>query len=154
MEPITREEAFEFLERAPVAHLGMIDGDEPYVTPMSFVIAGDRIYFRTVAGRKLAALETNPAVCVEASSFDEETGDWMSVIATGTAAEADEATVGADVISRLFDKYQTVIGPPLSRGGGAGPVQGPPHILVVEIEEISGMASGRGWSRRTRPGRL
>ncbi len=153
MEPLSREEALEILNGAPVAHIGMIDGDEPYVTPMSFVLEGDRIFFRTMAGRKLEALRANPVVCIEASTYDEETGDWASVIVKGTVSEADEDEVKTTVISRLFRKYEKVIGSPLARGG-MQPLEGLPHVLVVELREVTGMVSGRGWSRRTRPGRL
>lgn len=153
MEPLSREEAISILEDAPVAHLGLVDGGEPYVTPMSFVLEGERIFFRTMAGKKLDALKANPSVCIEASRYDEETGDWASVIVRGTAAETDEEAVKTDVISRLFRKYDKVIGSPLS-GGGMRPLEGLPHVVVVEIGEVSGMVSGRGWARRTRPGRL
>lgn len=153
MEPLNREEALEILRDAPVAHLGLIDDGEPYVTPMSFVLEGERIFFRTMAGRKLDALRANPSVCIEASRYDEETGDWASVIVRGVAVETEEESVKTDVISRLFRKYDKVIGSPLA-GGGMRPLEGLPHVLVVEMGEVSGMVSGRGWGRRTRPGRL
>lgn len=141
------------LEEVPVAHLGLIDDGEPYVTPMSFVLDGDRILFRTMAGRKLEALRANPSVCIEASRYDEETGDWASVIVRGVAKETEEEGLKTDVISGLFKKYDKVIGSPLARGG-MQPLEGLPHVLVVEMIEVTGMVSGRGWSRRTRPGRL
>lgn len=153
MEPLSREEALAVLESAPVAHLGLIDGDEPYVTPMSFVLEGNRIFFRTMAGKKLEALRENPSVCVEASRYDEETGDWESVIIRGEATETDEDAITQEVVAHLLRKYEKVIGSPLG-GSGMRPLQGLPHIVMVEIHEISGMTSGRGWSERTRPGRL
>jgi nitroimidazol reductase NimA-like FMN-containing flavoprotein (pyridoxamine 5'-phosphate oxidase superfamily) len=153
MESLSREEALEVLESAPVAHLGLIDGDEPYVTPMSFVVEGERIFFRTIAGRKLDALRENPSVCIEASRYDEETGDWESVIIRGEARETDEDAIQQDVIASLLRKYEKAVGPPLG-GRGVRPLQDLPRVVIVEIEEISGMTSGRGWSERTRPGRL
>lgn len=153
MEPLSREEALAILEDSPVAHLGMIDDGEPYVTPMSFVVEGEKILFRTMAGKKLDALRENPSVCIEASRYDEETGDWASVIVKGVARETDEESLKTDVIAGLFRKYEKVIGSPLARGG-MQPLQGLPHVLVVEMREVTGMVSGRGWSRRTRPGRL
>lgn len=153
MEELSRNEATELLDSAPVAHLGMIDGDQPYVTPMSFVHDGDRIYFRTVAGRKLAAIKARPKVCIEVSTYDEETGDWASVIVYGTAVETEDEDVKTSVVSMLLEKYETVVGSPLVRGG-MRPLEGLPHVVVVEIQEISGMAAGRGWSPKTKPGRL
>lgn len=153
MDQIPNEEALEVLENAPVAHLGVIDGDRPYVTPMSFVYDGGRVYFRTMAGRKLDALKANPNVCIEASNYDDETGDWVSVIIRGTAAETDDDDLKTSVITKLLHKYEAVLGSPLERGG-MQPLAGLPHVIVVEVEEISGMAAGRGWSQKTRPGRL
>ena len=47
---------------------------------MSFVVDDGRILFRTQPGRKLQAMEESPEVCIEACTFDESTGDWLSVI--------------------------------------------------------------------------
>lgn len=153
MEPLSREEALQILQTAPVAHLGLVDGGMPYVTPMSFVVEGDHIFFRTMAGKKLDALRENPSVCIEVSRYDEETGDWESVIVLGEASETDEDEMRQRVISRLFEKYEKAIGSPLS-GTGMRALRGLPHVVVVEMREISGMTSGGGWSERTRPGRL
>lgn len=95
MEELSREEAFRLLSEAPVAHLGVISEGRPYVTPMSFVVDGERILFRTVAGRKFRAIAENPNVCIEASRFDEQTGDWVSVVVTGTAKETKDPAAGS-----------------------------------------------------------
>jgi hypothetical protein len=46
---------------------------------MSFVVDGDRILFRTKPGRRYEAILENPDVSIEASTFDNETGEWSSV---------------------------------------------------------------------------
>lgn len=153
MEPITREEAMMLLDEAPVAHIGLIYQDEPYVTPMSFVVDGDRILFRTMAGKKLEALRENPAVCVEVSRYDESSGDWVSVMVRGTAFETDDESTASTAVSLLLDKYRQALGSPMSRGG-IRPMTGLPHVVEIVITEVSGMSSGRGWSHRTKPGRL
>lgn len=153
MEELPREEAFRVLEEAPVAHLGLISDGRPYVTPMSFVVDGDRILFRTMAGRKFRAIEESPVVCIEVSRFDELTGDWVSVVVTGTAKETDDSGTRQLTVERLFRKYANAIGSPLGRGG-LQPMAGLPHVVEVRIEEITGMSSGSGFAPRTRPGRL
>ncbi len=150
---MTREEALALLEDAPVAHLGVVSEGRPYVTPMSFVLDGDFIVFRTIAGRKLEAIRANPEVCVEASRFDPESGEWASVIVDGNARETDDQELRARVVAKLLDKYRAAIGSPLSRGG-LQPMTGLPHVVTVGIEEVSGMVSGSGFSHRTKPGRL
>jgi nitroimidazol reductase NimA-like FMN-containing flavoprotein (pyridoxamine 5'-phosphate oxidase superfamily) len=121
---------------------------------MSFVVDGDRILFRTLAGAKLDAIRANPRVCVEVSSFDAETGNWESAIVRGTARFVDSDQDRQSVIAQLFDKYATVMGSPMSAGGGLMPLGGQPYVIEVPIEEISGMSSDGGFRIRTKPGRL
>lgn len=153
MDTLNRDEALELLDTSLVAHIGMISDDSPYVTPMSYVRDGDRLLFRTEAGKKLDALRANPSVCVEVSFFDEQTGDWASVIVTGVATEVTDEQSKQVAVDGLFQRYATVMGDPLRRGG-LQPLPGFPHVMEVSIDEISGMSSGRGFSVRTKPGRL
>jgi uncharacterized protein len=153
MEPITDEEALEFLREEMVAHLGVVHDGEPYVTPMSFVVDGRRLLFRTKPGKRFEAIESNPNVCVEVSRFDEETGDWVSVLVRGKAAERTDEQTTSRAVELLLQKYSSVLGSPLGIGG-LQPMASFPHVLEVSINEISGMSSGRGFSYRTRPGRL
>ena len=153
MEPISEQQAWEFLEAAPVAHIGVISDGEPYVTPMSFVIEGNRILFRTKPGRRFRAIEQNPTVSIEASSFNEEGGDWTSVIVRGQASPTDDPETARITVEKLLDKYQRALGSPLSRGG-MQPLASFPHVVEVQIDEISGMASSGPFTARTRPGRL
>jgi len=148
-----RDQALRLLEEAAVAHLGLISKGRPYVTPMSFVVDGERVLFRTKPGKKLEAIKENPEVCIEASRFDEETGWWASVIVMGTARESHDADTEQLTVELLFEKYSKSLGSPLSRDG-LQPLPGFPHVIEVKIEEVTGMSSGGGLRARTRPGRL
>jgi nitroimidazol reductase NimA-like FMN-containing flavoprotein (pyridoxamine 5'-phosphate oxidase superfamily) len=154
MESVSREEAIEVLASQQVAHLGIVVNDAPYVTPMSYVVDGERILFRTMAGKKLDGIRANPAVCIEAADYNPETGDWVSVIVRGTARLVDDPETRREIIALLYDKYEKVMGSPLSGGGGLMPLGGTPYVIEVPIEEITGMSSGRGIRVRTKPGRL
>jgi uncharacterized protein len=153
MTPLSREEAMEILTISHVAHIGVIADGEPYVTPMSYVVGEGRILFRTLPGKKLDAIRKSPRVSIEVSELDETTGDWVSVIAKGTAVETDDEALKSKVVEMLMDKYRAIIGSPLSTGG-VPLLGGAPHVVVVSLDEVSGMSSGRGWDHRTRPGRL
>ena len=153
MEQVSPQQAWAFLEAAPVAHIGVLAEGEPYVTPMSFVVDGERILFRTKPGRRFSALEQNPVVSIEVSSYDSTNGDWTSVIVKGKAYETTDDQIISLTVERLFQKYRDALGSPLGRGG-LQPLASFPHVVVVEIEEISGMTSGGGLGARTRPGRL
>ncbi len=154
MHEIDRDEALAILDAATVAHVGMIDGDVPYVTPMSFVVDGDSILFRTMAGKKLHALERNPKVCVEVSRFDEETGDWESVIVMGTAEVVADRDLKETTVSLLYRKYDKVMGSPLTRAGAPSTDASLVEVVRVRIEGVTGMTSGRGFAARSKPGRL
>lgn len=154
MDELTREEAMEVLEREYVAHLGVIADEAPYVTPMSYVVDDSRILFRTMPGRKLEGIRSNPSVCIEVSRFDGETGDWVSVIVRGTARLVEDPDTRQETVVRLFEKYEKVMGSPLSRSGGLVPLGGDPQVVEVPIDHVSGMSSGRGMHVRTKPGRL
>ena len=153
MEPISEAESFAFLGEAMVAHLGVVLDGEPYVTPMSFVVDGRRLLFRTKPGKRFEAIEDNPKVCVEVSRFDDESGDWVSVVIKGTAVERTDEPTTSRAVEMLLEKYAAVLGSPLGTGG-LQPMASFPHVLEVSIDEITGMSSGRGFSFRTRPGRL
>ena len=70
----------ELLRRVSVAFLALVDHGRPYVVPLNFAYEpGDgpassadnhpgRLVFHTGVGRKTAALETNPHVCVAVSA--------------------------------------------------------------------------------------
>lgn len=154
MEEITTEEALEFLDSSLVAHLGVIVDGAPYVTPMSYVVDDGRIRFRTIQGKKLEGIRSNPKVCIEVSRLDSDTGDWVSVIVRGTASEVIDEGAQAETISLLFRKYGEILGSPLGHGPGMRPLPDAPHVIEVTIEEMTGMSSGRGFSVRTKPGRL
>lgn len=153
MEALSTEAAYRLLAEAPVAHIGLISDGRPYVTPMSFVLEGERVLFRTQPGQKFRAIEENPTVCVEASKYDADTGAWSSVIVMGTAEEVDDPATRQLTIQLLYAKYSDALGSPLNFGGNQ-PMAGFPHVVAVRIEEISGMSSGGGLTPRTRPGRL
>ena len=153
MEPITNEQAREFFSEALVAHIGVISEGRPYVTPMSFVVDGDRILFRTKPGKRFEGMTANPIVSIEASHFDTDTGDWVSVIVIGTATEVHDDETISKTVQLLLQKYEKMLGSPLSRGG-LQPMASFPHVVSVSIDEITGMASGGGFGARTRPGRL
>jgi nitroimidazol reductase NimA-like FMN-containing flavoprotein (pyridoxamine 5'-phosphate oxidase superfamily) len=153
MEPMTDEEALEFLRSATVAHIGVVFEGEPYVTPMSFVVDGRRILFRTKPGKRLQAITSNPVVSIEVSTFDESDGHWVSVVVKGRAIERADDETSARAVQLLLDKYRAVLGSPLGHGG-LQPMASFPHVVEVPIDEISGMTSGSGLSFRTRPGRL
>ena len=85
------------LKKAFVCHLGLSDGDQPYVVPMNYGYEDGHIYLHGASeGRKIDILKKNNKVCFEMELFDTELikgnddpCDWgtsyRSVIGFGTA---------------------------------------------------------------------
>jgi nitroimidazol reductase NimA-like FMN-containing flavoprotein (pyridoxamine 5'-phosphate oxidase superfamily) len=136
-----------------VAHLGLVDGDEPYVTPISFVQMGDAIYLRTGPGRRLEVIRSRPHVCVEASRHVNDRGDWESVLVWGEADVLGAGDEADEAIGMLLYKYRAVFA---SSAAFAGPSPLAPGEVVVKIPigRMTGRRSAAGFGVSIRPGRL
>lgn len=153
MDTLTQDQCQALLEREHVAHIGVITDEGPYVTPISYVFLGNKLAFRTAPGRRAEALEADPRVSVEASTYDPKTGDWASVVVEGTARviRNDAAKEGV-VVDALFEKYRDAFKNLLASPPGSEPVTR--FIVVIDVKEISGRTSGGKVTAKTRPGRL
>jgi len=111
-DPAAVEEA---LGQARICHIGLYDGEYPYVVPVNFGYEDGRLYFHSSAkaeGKKLTLIARDPKVCFEAVAQaevreGERPCDWtthyVSVIGYGTARvlESDEEKLhGLKVIMR------------------------------------------------------
>jgi len=154
MELLTEQQCLRILAEEPVGHLGIISDDLPYVTPMSYVFSQHKIFFRTGPGRKIDAIEGDGApVCFEVSRYSNDVGGWESVLCTGTARVVDDAGVEAEAIGMILVKYRDLFGKALSFSRPA-PLAPKEVVVEITIDEISGRASGSGFSTHTKPGRL
>ncbi len=152
MDPLSSEDARQLLETQEVAHIAVLSEGEPYVSPVSYVMAGDELIFRTGPGKRLAAIGEHPRVCIEVTSYDAASGEWTSAIAWGDAYVVEDGLRSADTVALLLDKYRHVMGSPLTFG--AGVPMSEPVIVAVRLTEISGRSSGSFLGPRSRPGRL
>jgi nitroimidazol reductase NimA-like FMN-containing flavoprotein (pyridoxamine 5'-phosphate oxidase superfamily) len=109
-------ELHRILDEALVLHLGMIDGERPYVVPLNFAREGDELWLHCAAeGRMLSCLRSRPAVCVEVERLIEVTsgpgacGDWTShyesVIGFGTATVVADDELRLRGMQAIMAKY-------------------------------------------------
>lgn len=57
--------------QAEVCRLALVDGEKPYLIPLSFGFDGTHIYIHSAAsGRKIELLKANNQVCVEFEQFE------------------------------------------------------------------------------------
>lgn len=153
MKEMTRHECDEVLDQVEVAHIGVIDGDEPYVSPISLVRSGNLILLRTAPGRRLDAIRRHPKVSLEATIVDAATGDWMSVIVSGVATEVNDPVLESEAVARLLQKYDRFHGP-MTAWAVPELLPGEAVVLSIRMERVTGRSSGSGHARSARPGRL
>lgn len=152
MEDLTPEKTLDLLTNGMIAHIGVIDGDEPYVSPVSYVIVDQELCFRTAPGRRINAIREHPVLSFETTRTT-DSGGWECVVARGEAYEVTDARQAQSVVSALLQKYVTEIGSPLSSGARA-PIREEMVIVAARLSNISGRTSGTWFSIPTRPGRL
>lgn len=152
MEPLSTEATLDLLVNGKIAHIGVIDDAEPYVSPVSYVVIDQEFCFRTGSGRRVDAIRDNPIVSIETMRSRED-GGWECVIARGEAYEVDDPQKAQAIVSAMLRKYSDEIGSPLS-SGSRGPMEDTIVIVCVRMSEISGRTSGTWFSIPTRPGRL
>ncbi|MBT8211729.1 MAG: pyridoxamine 5'-phosphate oxidase family protein [Acidimicrobiia bacterium] len=153
MDDLSQSECEALLNTALVGHLGVADDNGvPYVTPVSFAYNGSSLMLRTGPGRRLELIRAHPSVCVEVSSFDEETGDWASVILWGEAVEVTDVDRRSDVVQLLLSKYEASIG--AQSWSTPDVLPGLSTVVEVSVDSMTGRRSGGGFGQKTRPGRL
>ena len=113
-------EIIEILEKSKVVHVGMIDGDEPYVVPMNYGYAlenGKLILYLHGAkrGRKIDVLKANPKVffekCCDVTPFEGEVAckygiTYASIMGRGHATIIEDVEEKKSALSILM-KTQT-----------------------------------------------
>jgi len=166
MEPLLDARVDQILDSAKFAHLAVVSDGDPYVGPLSFVRYEDALYFRTVPGERVDALELHPRAAASIVEFDDETGAWESVLVRG-----DVSFLGSDwsddvVIVLFLEKYRDYTselgsGPRLGAQDAAMDWVGTPEVgrdaaivFSLAMREVTGRTSGRWMTPGTRPGRL
>lgn len=113
-------EIIEILEKSKVVHVGMIDGDEPYVVPMNYgYILEDgklTIYLHGARrGRKIDVIKANPKVfyemCCDITPFEGEVAckygiTYASIMGRGLATLVEDVEEKKKALSILM-KTQT-----------------------------------------------
>lgn len=107
----------QIIKNALVCHIALVDGNEPYIVPVSFGISGLELYFHSAfEGRKMDILKVNPNICFEIESdvsiVEHEipckwTFRYRSIIGTGAAeilTDNKEKNYGMSVIMKQYSE--------------------------------------------------
>lgn len=104
---MNRDEIDALLGVCLVGRLGLVDGEAPYVVPISYAYRDGAIYCHSAQGRKVRALRSHPEVCFEVDEMD-HIDHWRSVIAWGRFEQlvGREAKRGMEI---LVDRFRPLV---------------------------------------------
>ena len=97
VEVLDHDECLRLLAGREVGRIGIVDGGQPIILPMNYVMVGDTIVMRTSRGTKLEQ-GRGSAACFEVDEMDLATRAGWSVLAVGhleTITDYDGAEVRA-----------------------------------------------------------
>jgi len=83
-------ECWELLSAAGIGRIAVIDGHQPDIFPVNYVVDDQRIVVRTGPGTKLAAAVINGLAAFEVDSLDPGNHTGWSVVVHGTVAEVKD----------------------------------------------------------------
>ncbi len=88
---LSDEDCVALLATVPVGRVATSMRALPTVLPVTFVVDGDRIVFRSGQGKKLAAALDHNVVAFQADAWDPATRSGWSVLVVGTASPVTDA---------------------------------------------------------------
>lgn len=116
-----RAELRRILGAAHLCRLAMVDGDRPYLVPLTFALDGDDLVLHSAgAGRKLEILRKNPAVCFEveegielapADTSCDFSFRYRTVIGTGEVEFVEDAAERMRLLALFGERYGAPPGP-------------------------------------------
>lgn len=143
---IPEKEALDLLRRSEYGMLSTIGKDgQPYVIPLSYVVAGDSLYFHCApAGQKLDNIAFCPQVCFCAVGNTQPVYDggfstyYESAIVYGKARKVEDAEEKRRCLMLLAEKYL-----PQHMDKAAGDIEKSflrTAVYAVSLDHVSGKA--------------
>ncbi len=134
------------ISKATVCRLGMVNGNKPYIIPLSFGYQDNALFFHgALTGKKIDVINENPNICfefdivAEALSNDDACGwsmKFQSVIGFGKASFIEDLEEKRQALGIIMAQYsdKTFDFPENKVNATA--------VIKVEIESMTGKQSG------------
>lgn len=126
LQVLSRDECLHLLRGAGIGRVGLSMDALPVVLPVNFVVAGERIIFRTGQGTKLSAALRNAVVCFEVDEIDADHRTGWSVVVTGTARQLT-GSEAADAAALDLDPWSPATGD---------------NFIAINVDLVSGRRVG------------
>lgn len=105
---LTNAECEEMLSQNYYGHLGCVDGEEPYVVPITYLYKDGFMYGFSTTGHKLDLLRKNSRMCIQVDHV--VSGDeWQSVICWGFFEEVLDPKSAQDIKLMLGEEFGQVL---------------------------------------------
>lgn len=104
---MTVDEINQFLTCARVGRIGISTRNGPYVVPVGYVYADDKIFFHTCSkGHKMDSMRENRNVCFEVDESLSDGSMFKSVILHGRVEVVEDKKRMLPYLQKLIDKYR------------------------------------------------
>lgn len=134
------------ISKAAVCRLGMVNGDKPYIVPLSYGYQDNALYFHgALKGQKIDLIKENPNVCFEfdiavEAIGEEEACDWsmkfQSVIGFGKATLIEGLEGKRQALCVIMAQYSD------KEFQFPEKMVNATAVIKVEIEKMTGKQSG------------
>jgi uncharacterized protein len=136
---LSEEAALALISAGKIGRLGCLDGGEPYVVPINYVVEDGSIYSHSLPGRKIDAMRTHPRVCLQVDQIIDDF-HWRSAIAFGDFEEIRVPSDRRSILSKLLARFPLLTPVEAVRARDAAPPDS--VVFRLRIERITGMAEG------------
>lgn len=105
---LTSQQCEEILAANHYGHLGCVDGEEPYVVPITYLYKDGFLYGFSKEGHKIDLLRKNSRMCVQVEHVTSG-DDWNSVICWGFFEEVADPKSAQDIKLLLGEEFGQVL---------------------------------------------
>jgi nitroimidazol reductase NimA-like FMN-containing flavoprotein (pyridoxamine 5'-phosphate oxidase superfamily) len=102
---MSEAEATEVIKNGKIGRLGCVDGGEPYVVPINYLLDDDgSICSHSLPGRKIDAMRAHPRACLQVDHIDDDF-HWSSAIAFGNFEEMDRPGERRAILGKILGRF-------------------------------------------------
>ena len=144
---MTRQECLDLVAENHIARLGCARDGQPYVVPIQYALAANRLYSFSMSGQKIDWMRANPRVCVQIDTATDRQ-NWRSVVIHGRYQELPDTKQWHRERMNAWSLLEQRVNwwEPGGLKLGKQPVAGTsPHLFFqIEIDDVSGRAASTG----------
>lgn len=143
---LSHEECIALVSSNHIGRLACARDDQPYIVPIQYAFAANRLYGFSMPGQKIDWMRANPRVCVQIDEFSGRES-WKSAVIYGKYRELPDTKSGHHERLQawsLLEKRTNWWEPGGLKPAEQGVAGASPHLFfVIEIDDMTGRAAGQ-----------